>query len=212
MHLELFFSFCLLRHIPVTSSQSNYFEGSGYTKVMLERIRNYMVLIQKMQTRSEDALLLYLGDENDVRIDLPVHLICLIACSQVSYWWVLFVWFQDFFYSISLERGYLVMRGQEQDKIFEPVRSREKISLDPVRNISCSSILLLCSLLAVKLNLFTAFQEKEVKVIINFSTDIKVIIDQTETKSTEFSPKRFQHYYVGGIPSNLRQRSVSSFV
>ncbi|XP_056600368.1 laminin subunit alpha-3 [Triplophysa dalaica] len=138
------------RHIPVTSSQSNYFEGSGYTKVMLERIRNYMVLIQKMQTRSEDALLLYLGDEND-----------------------------DFFYSISLERGYLVMRGQEQNKIFEPVRSGEKISLDP---------------------------EKEVKVIINFSTDIKVIIDQTETKSTEFSPKRFQHYYVGGIPSNLRQR------
>ncbi|KAA0718440.1 Laminin subunit alpha-3 [Triplophysa tibetana] len=127
------------RHIPVTSSQSNYFEGSGYTKVMLENKRNYIVLIQKMQTRSEDALLLYLGDEND-----------------------------DFFYSISLERGYLVMRGQEKDTIFEP--------------------------------------EKEVKVIINFSTDIKVIIDQTETKSTGFSTKRFQHYYVGGITSNLRQR------
>ncbi|KAI7810207.1 putative laminin subunit alpha-3, partial [Triplophysa rosa] len=138
------------RHIPVTSSQSNYFEGSGYAKVMLEKFPNYMGIIQKMQTRSEDALLLYLGDEND-----------------------------DFFYSISLESGYLVMRGQEKDKIFEPVRSEKKISLNP---------------------------EKDVKVMITFSKDIKVIIGQTETKSTEFTPKKFQHYYVGGIPSNLRQR------
>lgn len=67
--MSVFFLFCLLRHIPVTSLESDYFEGSGYAKVMLEKFPNYLSIVQKVQTRSEDALLLYLGDENNVRID-----------------------------------------------------------------------------------------------------------------------------------------------
>lgn len=70
------FSFYFLRQSPFKSSESDYFEGSGYAKVLLERFPSYLQLQQKVETRAKDALLLYLGDENDVEISL--HLLNVI--------------------------------------------------------------------------------------------------------------------------------------
>ncbi len=60
--------FLFLRQIPQTISGSDYYEGTGYTKVLLERFLNSLIINQKVETRAKDALLLYLGDEEDVRV------------------------------------------------------------------------------------------------------------------------------------------------
>ncbi|XP_055074065.2 laminin subunit alpha-3 isoform X1 [Misgurnus anguillicaudatus] len=138
------------RHIPVTGSESTYFEGSGYVKIMLEKFPKPLQIIQKIDSRSEDALLIFIRDEND-----------------------------EFFYSVSLERGYIVVQGQEKGQVLSPFRSLEKVKLSP---------------------------EIEVRVIINLMRDITVRVGQTEVKTSGYSPTRFLHYFVGGIPNILRER------
>ncbi|XP_016103083.1 laminin subunit alpha-3 [Sinocyclocheilus grahami] len=138
------------RQIPLTISESDYYEGTGYAKVLLERFPNYLWIIQKVETRAKDALLLYLGDEED-----------------------------DFFYSVSLEKGYVVLRGQNKNNILETVRSQDKPSLSP---------------------------ETDVKVLIIAGREIKVRVGNTEVKMTDVIPQTFKHFYVGGIPNSLRER------
>ncbi|XP_016368342.1 laminin subunit alpha-3-like [Sinocyclocheilus rhinocerous] len=138
------------RQIPLTISESDYYEGTGYAKVLLERFPNYLWINQKVETRAKDALLLYLGDEED-----------------------------DFFYSVSLEKGYVVLRGQNKMNILEPVSSQDKASLSP---------------------------ETDVKILIIAGREFKVRVGNTEVKSTDIIPQTFKHFYVGGIPNTLRER------
>ncbi|KAI1902257.1 hypothetical protein AGOR_G00042840 [Albula goreensis] len=49
------------RYIP--SEVDMYFEGSGYAKVAINKMPSVLVLAQSIYTRSENALLLYIGDE-----------------------------------------------------------------------------------------------------------------------------------------------------
>ncbi|XP_056118519.1 laminin subunit alpha-3 [Rhinichthys klamathensis goyatoka] len=134
----------------LTLSESDYFQGTGYAKVLLERFINNLLIQQKVQTRAKDALLLYLGDEKD-----------------------------DFYYTVSLERGYIVLRGRDKDTIFEPVISGDKPSLFPVI---------------------------DVKVYIIAGKEFKVRIGETEVKRTDVIPQKFKHFYIGGIPNVLRER------
>ncbi|XP_016319957.1 laminin subunit alpha-3 [Sinocyclocheilus anshuiensis] len=138
------------RQIPLTISESDYYEGTGYAKVLLERFPNYLSINQKVETRAKDALLLYLGDEED-----------------------------DFFYSVSLEKGYVVLSGQNKNNILETVRSQDKPSLSP---------------------------ETDVKVLIIAGREFKVRVGNTEVKRTDVIPQTFKHFYVGGIPNSLRER------
>ncbi|XP_050984082.1 laminin subunit alpha-3 [Labeo rohita] len=138
------------RQIPLTISESDYYEGTGYAKVLLEKFPNFLQISQKMETRTKDALLLYFGDEND-----------------------------DFFYSVSLENGYVVLRGQNKDNILEPVRSQDVASLSP---------------------------ETDVKVWIIAGREFKVRVGNTEVKRTDVIPQAFKYYYIGGLPKNLRER------
>uniref|UniRef100_A0A9J8A9T4 Si:ch211-241e1.3 n=2 Tax=Cyprinus carpio TaxID=7962 RepID=A0A9J8A9T4_CYPCA len=138
------------RQIPLTISQSDYYEGTGYAKVLLERFPNFLSINQKVETRAKDALLLFLGDEED-----------------------------DFFYSVSLEKGYVVLRGQNKMNILKPISSQDKASLS---------------------------QKTDVKVLISAGREFKVRVGDTEVKSTDVIPQRFKHFYVGGIPNSLRQR------
>ncbi|KTF81139.1 hypothetical protein cypCar_00033678 [Cyprinus carpio] len=140
----------LYRQIPLTISQSDYYEGTGYAKVLLERFPNFLSINQKVETRAKDALLLFLGDEED-----------------------------DFFYSVSLEKGYVVLRGQNKMNILKPISSQDKASLS---------------------------QKTDVKVLISAGREFKVRVGDTEVKSTDVIPQRFKHFYVGGIPNSLRQR------
>ncbi|XP_059420163.1 laminin subunit alpha-3-like [Carassius carassius] len=138
------------RQIPLSISDSDYYEGTGYAKVLLERFPNYLSINQKVETRARDALLLYLGDEED-----------------------------DFFYSVSLEKGYVILRGQNKMNILEPVRSQDTASLSP---------------------------GTDVKVLITAGREFKVRVGSTEVKRTDVIPQMFKHFYVGGIPNSLRER------
>ncbi|XP_059358543.1 laminin subunit alpha-3 [Carassius carassius] len=138
------------RQIPLSISDSEYYEGTGYAKVLLERFPSYLSINQKVETRAKDALLLYLGDEGD-----------------------------DFFYSISLENGSVVLRGQDKTNILEPVSSQEKASLPP---------------------------GSDVKVFITAGREFKVRVGNVEIKRTDVIPQMFKHFYVGGIPNSLRER------
>ncbi|XP_026053378.1 laminin subunit alpha-3-like [Carassius auratus] len=138
------------RQIPLSISDSDYYEGTGYAKVLLERFPNYLSINQKVETRARDALLLYLGDEED-----------------------------DFFYSVSLEKGNVVLRGQNKMNILEPVRSQEEASLSPAT---------------------------DVKVLITAGREFKVRVGNIEVKRTDVIPQMFKHFYVGGIPNSLRER------
>nr|XP_696031.6 laminin subunit alpha-3 [Danio rerio] len=138
------------RQIPLKSTESDYFEGSGYAKVLLERFPSNLQLVQRVETRAKDALLLYLGDKDD-----------------------------DFYYSASLEGGYLVLRGQEKDTILEPIRSNEQPVLSP---------------------------GIDVRLILVNRKNLRVIIGTTEVKRDVNIPRKFLYYYIGGIPSILRER------
>ncbi|KAK9979950.1 hypothetical protein ABG768_013353 [Culter alburnus] len=131
-------------------SESDYFEGTGYAKVALERFPINLSIQEKVETRAKDALLLYLGDETN-----------------------------DFYYSVSLERGYVVLRGQGKDNILEPIRSVDKPSLTV---------------------------ETDVKLFITVGKEIKVRVGNTEVKTTDNILQRFYHFYIGGIPNTLRER------
>lgn len=56
----------MIRQISLIS-ESDYFEGTGYAKVALERFPINLSIQEKVETRAKDALLLYLGDETNVR-------------------------------------------------------------------------------------------------------------------------------------------------
>ncbi|XP_073705589.1 laminin subunit alpha-3 [Garra rufa] len=138
------------RQIPLTISESDYYEGTGYAKILLEKFPNNLQIAQKMETRTKDALLLYFGDENN-----------------------------DFFYSVTLENGYVVLRGQNNDTILDPVRSQDKATFP---------------------------QETDVKVWIIRGREFKVRVGNTEVKRSDVIPQMFNYYYIGGIPNNLRER------
>ncbi|XDV26618.1 hypothetical protein PO909_030274 [Leuciscus waleckii] len=131
-------------------SDSEYFQGTGYAKVLIEKFLNNQVINQRVRTQAKDALLWYFGDEND-----------------------------DFYYSVSLERGYIVLRGQDKDNILEPVISVDKPSL---------------------------FTDIDVKVYIISGKEFRVRIGNTEVKRTDVVPPKFKHSYIGGIPNALRER------
>ncbi|KAK7158531.1 hypothetical protein R3I94_004991 [Phoxinus phoxinus] len=134
----------------LTLSESEYFQGTGYAKAPLERFFTNLVIQQRVQTRAKDALLLYFGDEND-----------------------------DFYYSVSLERGYIVLRGREKDTILNTVISGDKPSLFPMT---------------------------DVKVYIIGGKEFRVRIGDSEVKRTDVIPQKFKHFYIGGIPNSLRER------
>ncbi|TRY72927.1 hypothetical protein DNTS_011401, partial [Danionella cerebrum] len=138
------------RQIPSSSLDSDYFEGSGYAKVLLERFPSFLQIQQRVKTRARDALLLYLGDEDD-----------------------------DFYYSVSLEGGYIFLRGQEKDVVLKPVRSASTAGFSP---------------------------EANVRVFIVDKRTFKVIIGNTEVERSDSIPRKFKHYYIGGIPKALRER------
>ncbi|KAK2901448.1 hypothetical protein Q8A67_009563 [Cirrhinus molitorella] len=138
------------RQIPLTISESDYYEGTGYSKILLEKFPYNLQINSKMETRTKDAILLYFGDENN-----------------------------DFFYSVSLEDGYVVLRGQNKDNILEPVRSQDRATLST---------------------------ETDVKVWIFTGREFKVRVGNTEVKRTDVIPQAFNYYYIGGIPNNLRER------
>jgi len=50
----------------------------------------------------------------------------------------------------------------------------------------------------------------DVKVYIIAGKEFKVRIGDTEVKRTDVIPQKFKHFYIGGIPNVLRERSVSS--
>lgn len=66
LYKNLFLFLCLIRQISLISD-SDYYEGTGYAKVALERFPTNLLIQQKVETRAKDALLLYLGDETNVR-------------------------------------------------------------------------------------------------------------------------------------------------
>lgn len=53
--------------------------------------------------------------------------------SFIFYLFIFFIPYQDFYYTVSLERGYIVLRGRDKDNILEPVISEDKPSLSTVR-------------------------------------------------------------------------------
>uniref|UniRef100_A0A8C1NNV3 Si:ch211-241e1.3 n=1 Tax=Cyprinus carpio TaxID=7962 RepID=A0A8C1NNV3_CYPCA len=137
------------RQIPLKNSDSEYYEGTGYAKFLLEKFSSLLSINQKVETRAKDALLVYLGDEED-----------------------------DFYYSVSLEKGYVVLRGQNKTNILDPIRSQNKANLS---------------------------MEKDVRVLISAGREFKILVGDTEVR-TDVIPQIFKHFYVGGIPNSLRER------
>ncbi|XP_067309522.1 laminin subunit alpha-3 [Pseudorasbora parva] len=131
-------------------SKSEYLEGTGYAKVLLEKFPSKLLIEQKVDTRAKDAVLFYFGDENN-----------------------------DFYYSVSLEKGLIVLRGQEKNNILNPVFSDNIPSISP---------------------------ETDVKVYIIAGNEFRVRIGNIEVKTTDIIPQKFQHFYIGGIPNALRER------
>ncbi|XP_051732199.1 laminin subunit alpha-3 [Ctenopharyngodon idella] len=131
-------------------SDSDYFEGTGYARIVLEKFPTKPWFQQKMETRAKDALLLYLFNET-----------------------------ADVYYSVSLEKGYVVLRGREKDNILEPIKSVDKPSLS---------------------------LETDVKLYFIVGKEFRVRVGNTEVKMTDGSLTSFNDFYIGGIPNTLRER------
>ncbi|XP_076852840.1 laminin subunit alpha-3, partial [Brachyhypopomus gauderio] len=136
------------RYVMPTASE--YFEGSGYAQVQLDKVPRVLSLVQTMETRAENAVLLYMGDESS-------------------------------FYCITLEQGYMVLRGRDGDKVLEPRRSENKQDVNG-----------------------------ELKVIFDSGNQIiRVRVKNTETTEVltgTYSQGNFKNYYIGGVPNDLRER------
>uniref|UniRef100_A0A4W4GXF5 Laminin G domain-containing protein n=2 Tax=Electrophorus electricus TaxID=8005 RepID=A0A4W4GXF5_ELEEL len=131
----------------VQPTVSEYFEGSGYAKVPLDKVSRVLSLAQAMETRAENAVLLYIGDENS-------------------------------YYSITLEKGYMVLRGRDGDNVLEPRKSEKKQDVNG-----------------------------ELKVIFDSANQIvRVRMKNTEVLTGPYSQGNFKSYYIGGVPSDLRER------
>ncbi|XP_072567322.1 laminin subunit alpha-3 isoform X1 [Paramormyrops kingsleyae] len=135
------------------SSVSYYFEGTGYASVNIsdKSTEKTLRLSQNIYTRSENALLLYLGNE-------------------------------DSYYSISVEQGYAVFRGREGKKILPTVTSEKKII--PLDENSEISLVLLT----------------------NSKPSVLVVGNEMILKNLMLDRGVYQKYYIGGLPSSLRER------
>ncbi|KAG9356119.1 hypothetical protein JZ751_000963 [Albula glossodonta] len=126
-----------------------YFEGSGYAKVAINKMPSVLVLAQSIYTRSENALLLYIGDEES-------------------------------YYMVTVEEGYVVLRGRDGEKVFEKVKSVKKE--------------------------FPLEKREDVQIVLSKRKTIFVRIGNTQVITASYNPKEYQSYYIGGLPPTLRER------
>lgn len=118
-----------LRYIP--TEVDLYFEGTGYAKILIEKSSNVLILSQFVNTRSENALLLYIG--NEVRRAHRFYYACVLMPSiansaDVPSAELLYLPFtQDSYYTVTAEGGYIIFRGREGDKVLEEIKSSGKL-------------------------------------------------------------------------------------
>ncbi|XP_066537073.1 laminin subunit alpha-3 [Hoplias malabaricus] len=132
------------RYVPPTN---DYFEGSGYERVQLDKMASVLVIFQKIESKAENAVLLYITNENS-------------------------------FYLLTVENGYMVMRGRDGNTILETQRSTSKQILSG-----------------------------ELKVIF-LSSDKKIMVRMktVEVLSFPYTAGVYDSYYIGGLPNDLRER------
>ncbi|XP_036375311.1 laminin subunit alpha-3-like [Megalops cyprinoides] len=136
------------RYVP--SELFLYFEGSGYAKLPIERITSTLIFSQSVFTQSENAVLLYIGNE-------------------------------DTYYMVTVERGYVVLRGRQGDRMLETVRSATKE--------------------------FPLEKEEDILIILSSSNNlVNVRIRGKNIVSFPYTPGQFKTYYLGGLPLSLRER------
>lgn len=148
--------FC--RYVPVATS--DYFQGTGYAKIDPKLLQSSSFRVQTIiNTRAENALLLYIG--NEVRYILPVvellsvppSSVVISVVSRLYFYWswkrcclaqlrshFFFAFSQDSYYAISLERGYLVLRYKIDGQVQEPQTSDQKVALTVRAMVKCSKM------------------------------------------------------------------------
>ncbi|KAJ8272625.1 hypothetical protein GJAV_G00091440 [Gymnothorax javanicus] len=134
------------RYIPPEADW--FFEGTGYAKIKIEKETSTLLLKQSVYTRSENALILYIGNK-------------------------------DSFYTVTVEQGYVVFRGRHGDKEFQD-KSREK--------------------------LFPLSKQEDILVVIRSNSKFVVRVGSKTAIDTSFTPGVYKTYYLGGLPSSLRER------
>lgn len=78
-----------------------------------------------------------------------------------------FISYQDVYYSVSLEKGYVVLRGREKDNILEPIKSVDKPSLSLVRKNDANFFSKkLYILMAMKINFFFCISGNRCEIIL----------------------------------------------
>ncbi|MFT7812246.1 laminin subunit alpha-3 [Arapaima gigas] len=133
------------------SSLSLYFEGTGYARVALSNeTTGILKFSQFVHSRSENALLLYIGNEES-------------------------------YCTLTVEKGHVVFRGRNGNNILQTVTSVDK--------------------------LFPQDEEKELLFVLFKNSNALVRLGNTDIlKNLNFRLKEFETYYIGGLPSSLRQR------
>ncbi|KAL7875637.1 hypothetical protein AOLI_G00106000 [Acnodon oligacanthus] len=132
------------RYVP---PRNDYFEGSGYAKVQLDKMPPVLIISQKMESKADNAVLLYITNENS-------------------------------FYCLTLEKGHMVMRGRDGNKILKEEISTSRFDLNG--------------------ELKVIFQSSDKKIRVRMKTaDVLVY---------PYIPGTYDSYYIGGIPKDLRER------
>ncbi|CAL8344638.1 unnamed protein product [Merluccius merluccius] len=136
------------RRIP--PNEFNYFEGTGYAKLATKVNKENLVMGQRINSRSENALIFYIGN-------------------------------QDKYYSVAVERGYAVI---DSNLLPAPVRSVNKLS--PMSEAD---------------EILFILDGRRGMIIVNVGR--KLVVEAT----AQFKMGDFEEYYLGGLPSDLRERN-----
>lgn len=86
----------------------------------------------------------------------------------------------DSFYTVTVEEGYIVFQGRYGDKEVNKIKSAQK--------------------------LFPLSKQEEIQVVISSSGKFIVRVGSITAISTTFTPGVYKTYYLGGLPSSLRER------
>lgn len=107
---QISFLFLLsLAHRYVTPKYSEYYEGTGFSKVIIDKKLTTLVIRMNLHSRSENGLLLYIAAEvNNFlhmlqeihQFDCVMENVMNISCGQ-----------QDDYFTVTMEKGKIYLRG-----------------------------------------------------------------------------------------------------
>lgn len=195
--------FLISRYVPPVTS--NYYEGTGYSRVPIDKQSSILLIAMSLYTRSENGLIAYFSHEvNDCSRSPFLSFVNLQEFIDCCCLFFLFPT-QNNYFAVTMEKGVVFIHS---NLLESPVTSNLK--LFPVgvcfHSLAMTPLFIYCHIF---LSLPQTTEFTNLQIIgdkVNGKMTVRVASKEAAVVNVKYNFDEFTELYVGGIPEALRER------